>query len=177
MISKNAVLKNNASKPVVIALLALAMSFISLAALAVDNDSSQVSQATSKFYNDYLQRINNLNPDSPELIPYLSGRNDVDPAYLERLNNLITEALKEDETGLGYDPILMGQQVPEKMTFDGPIINGAIAEVIAHKIWGDGTSSPLCITLNKQDGAWRISDVIDMEYEGLRRDCGGMKVD
>ena len=166
-----------AFKTAFIAIFVLVATFVARPVFAAD-DSAQVLQVTTKFYDDYLQRVSTLSDDSEDLVPYLSKRNDVDPSYLERLDKLITEAFEYDEEiGLDYDPILMAQEVPLVMNYGTPVINGTSAEIIANKVWMDEAASPLCVTLTKQDGAWRISDIIDMEDEESQRDCGGMKVD
>lgn len=166
-------------------LLTMGLIAIFIAGVSFTNSSASASEAekdtadkelalktTEKFYSDYLKYINQ-NGDADKLIDYLKKRADVDDKFVKELDKMITEASESSEAGLGYDPILMGQDLPEKMKFETPVIKGAEAELIVQRVFGDD-SSPLCVLLNKSAGAWRICGVIDMNDEDNSRDCGGM---
>ena len=149
------------------------------AALAADaaDDGAQIVKVVSAFYADYIKCSDaEKDPCSGENIPaFLAKRPDVEPEFTKKITGLITNAYKEpDGEGLEFDPILLAQEAPEKISYDKPIITGDSAEMIMHKGSAEFPSAA-CIALSKKNGAWRIRDIIDMDDENDRPACGGLK--
>ena len=148
-----------------------------LAAGAAGDDSARIVKTVTDFYADYAkctaQEQDNCNGEN---IPaFLAKRPDVDPEFTKKITNLVTNAYKEpDGEGLEFDPILLAQELPEKISCDKPIIAGDSAEMIMHKGSAEFPSMA-CIALSKKDGVWRIRDIIDMDDEETRPACGGLK--
>ena len=149
--------------------------FLSPKAEAVQNEAEAVIGVVSAFYDKYLKTV-----DTPvELLSWLRQQPEADAAFVEGLEKLFNKAEESEFEGLlPYDPILMAQDFPTGMEYARqPVIDGAAAELIAYTLWGDepeGHKSPLCVSLIKREGVWRITGVLDMRDEEAKA-CGGME--
>jgi hypothetical protein len=76
---------------------------------------------------------------------------------------------------LGYDPILMAQGTPQDMQHATPLIQGTSAELVASLLWGGDNKSAICVSLAHREGAWRITNALDMQTEEKQQECGDMK--
>ena len=138
------------------------------------DEAEAVVGVVSSFYKKYIDSIEG---DAAEM--NLRQCPEVDAAFVKKLEDLVAEAEKEDGF-LGYDPILMSQDVPGHMEYASPVINEneATAELIANKFWGE-SKHPICVALTKKSGTWRITDVTDMEWHDIEGEetleCGGLK--
>ena len=148
-----------------------------LAADAAADDSARIVNVVSAFYADYSKCSDaEKDPCNGEDIPaFLAKRPDVEPEFTKKITGLVANAYKEpDGEGLEFDPILLAQEAPEKISYDTPIIAGDSAEMIMHKGSAE-FPSVACIALSKKDGAWRIRDIIDMDDQETRPACGGLQ--
>ena len=141
------------------------------AAHAATGEGETVIKVVSTFYTGYIKSL-----ETSDRTYRWRVQPEVDPSFVSKIDALIDKAKKEDGF-LGYDPILMAQDWPrEKMEYATPIIKGNTAEIIAYTVWS-GDKVPLCVTLASKEGAWRITDIIDMRwFEGEEAfECGGLK--
>ena len=122
----------------------------------------------STFYTNYLKAAKD-----PEVRMGFQQHPELSAVFVAKIDALLQEAASTEPGFLGYDPILMAQDFPDSMEYATPVINGDSAELIAYKIWGD-SKSPLCVALAKQEGQWRITDIIDMNFQESECQCGGM---
>ena len=143
--------------------------FHSPRAEAALDEADTIVSVVSAFYTKYLK----LNM-SVDLLDWLRRQPEADAAFVEEIEKLFKEVENSEEGYLGYDPVLMAQDFPERMQYDRPVVDGASAELIAYTLWGEGSKSPLCVSLIKREGAWRITGVLDMRDEEAKA-CGGME--
>ena len=152
-------------------LLSLASPFVAQAAM---DEAQAVLNVVSTFYKGYLTPY-----ESNDRMYDWRKQPEIDPSFVSKIDALLAEARKENEEyGLGYDPIIMGQDAPQNMEYLTPVIKGDVAEVGAYKVWSkEDIVYSLCVTLKKSDGAWRIIDVIDMDWDEWDEvlECGGLK--
>lgn len=133
-------------------------------------EADGVIAAAASFYTLYLKRLDA--PEPVELTDFLRHRPEVDEALVKKIETLIEEVKDDEFGGLSYDPILMAQEIPLAMQYDRPVITNEAAELIAYERWDDQNKSPLCLSLVKKDGRWRLKDIVDLN-DGEARDCGG----
>lgn len=141
-------------------------------AKAAMNDADSVMSVVYTFYKKY----------SVESIPSVSDclreQPEVDAAFVEQVTRRYKEAEKEE-----YGPpdlVLMAQDTPFFMQYSRPIINSAKANIIAYGVWRGSSTYPICVSLLKKEGDWRISAVhamdVSVEFGGVL-ECGGMPPD
>ena len=146
----------------------------SLPARAAADDARAVVGVVSTFYKNYTASLHRRFAGKQDDYDFRK-QPEVDAAFVRKIDTLIADAQKE-YGALEYDPILMAQDAPAGMRYAKPVIKGDSAELIAYTLWGDEASKhALCVSLAKKGGLWRIVDVMDMEFEETRRECGGMK--
>ena len=141
---------------------------------ATSGDAKAVTATVTAFYKKY-----NASYEDREKPFHLDKQAELDPEFLEKLKKLSREAEEENpDGGLGYDAIVMAQDLPQRMRYDAPVFKKDRAEIIARRDFGDGSFSPMCVVLKKRDTGWRITDVIDMVHfdENSVPECGGMKM-
>ena len=151
--------------------------FFSARAMAEADDSEAIVGVVSTFYQNYIERITQA-LDSGEKSGYdFRKQPEVDAVFVRKIDELFREA-EGSEEGLGYDPIIMGQDFPNRMEYAKPVIKDGSAELIVYRFWGGTVDAPkdaVCVSLAKRDSGWRITDVIDMQYEETKKECGGQK--
>ena len=69
----------------------------------------------------------------------------------------------------------MAQGTPQDMQHATPLIQGTSAELVAYLLWGGDNKSAICVSLAHREGAWRITNALDMQTEEKQQECGGMK--
>ena len=167
-----------AARSVVVALclavgLAAWAAFFSPQAMAAEDDARAIVSVVSTFYTNYIAALRkSFAGEKPDYD--FRRQPEADAAFVRKIDKLIKEA-ENSEAGLGYDPILMAQDVPTGMRYAKPAIKGGSAELIAYTLWDGGSKHALCVSLAKKGGVWRIVDVTDMEDAETRQECGGMK--
>jgi hypothetical protein len=144
--------------------------FFSPRAMAAGDDAGAIAGVVSTFYKNYIAAT--LKAFTGKVDYDFRQQPELDAVFVQKIDALIKEA--EDDV-LGYDPILMAQDVPTGMRYGKPAVNGDLAELIAYKLWDGGSESALCVSLAKKDKAWRIIDVIDMEEAEKTQKCGGIE--
>ena len=81
-------------------------------ARAVVNDVAMVEETVQNFYEKYLKAVqNHLEFD-------LKKQWEIHPAFAQKIENLIREAEKTEPGFLGYDPILMAQDIPIRLEYE-----------------------------------------------------------
>ena len=143
---------------------------LSLSVEVPTDEVEAVVGVVSTFYTNYIET-----GKDPEKSMNLRQYPEVSAVFVDKIDELLKEAASTEPGFLGYDPILMAQDFPDSMEYATPVINGDSAELIAYKIWGD-SKSPLCVALAKQEGQWRITDIIDMHHQESECQCGGMTI-
>ena len=140
-------------------------------ALAGQSDAEAVTATVAAFYKNYIASFDDM--ETPFI---LRDQAEIDPSFTDRIAALFAQAEDTEPGFLGYDPILMAQDVPSGMAFSEPVLFGDRAEIIAWTEWGEDSRNPLCVVAGKTGGVWRITDVIDMHpYEDEPiLECGGM---
>ena len=142
-------------------------------AKAAMNDADSVMRVVYTFYKNYtgIESVISI----PE---YLREQPEVDAAFVEQVTQRYKEAEKEE-----YSPpdlVLMAQDTPFFMQYSRPIINGAKGNIIAYGVWRGSSTYPICVSLLKKEGDWRISAVhamdVSVEFGGVL-ECGGMTPD
>jgi hypothetical protein len=84
---------------------------------------------------------------------------------MQKINALFKEA-EQDECGLGYDPILMAQDIPSDFQYGKPLITGNSAKLAVYASWGTPESKyVICVSLVKKDDNWRIIDICNKKLE------------
>ncbi len=138
-------------------------------AKAAMNDADSVMSVVYTFYKKYS------GASIPSVPEYLREQPEVDAAFVEQATQRYKEAEK-DEYG-PPDLVLMAQDTPFFMQYSRPIINGAKANIIAYGVWRGSSTYPICVSLLKKEGDWRISAVhamdVSVEFGGVV-ECGGM---
>ena len=146
--------------------LAVSILFCSSPAHAAPTEAEKVTAVVTTFYKNYIT------PPSQKLEDYdFRKQPEVDVSFIEKIETLIKEA----EGVLGYDAILMAQDIPGSQEFEQPVIKGTSAEVIFYNVWGEDTKTMNCVTLIQRGSDWRITDVIDMDFADTTFACGGKK--
>ena len=149
-------------------------------AMAAEGDAEAVVRVVSTYYKNYIAATLKSMAGKKTDYHFLK-QPEVDAAFVQKIEKLFKDAEDEEETGLlPYDPVLMAQDVPRRsMQYAKPLIFGDRAEIIAYTVWGPNQDdkSPICVSLVKKEGVWRITDVINPnhEEEEERRECGRMK--
>jgi len=146
-------------------------------AMAATNDADAITDVVSTYYKNYIEATRKSLAGEKTGYHFLK-QPELDAVFVQKIEKLFKDAEDEDDGILGYDPILMAQDIPEGMQYAKPLITGDTAEVIAYTVWGPGPDdkSPLCASLSKKENVWRITDVIDMKWEDEKQECGGMKI-
>ena len=119
-------------------------------ALNNSEESTPDYEVAVKFINDYVDYILNENqtvgPDE-----WVKGRNDVTESFKKEYAHIVEEGLKNDpEMGLGFDPILDAQDLPEAFEID--LKDGAYL-VVQGVNWPD---FKLNIKLVAEKGKWLV---------------------
>jgi len=147
-------------------------------AMAGTDDADAITGVVSTYYKRHIEATRKSLAGTKTGYDFLK-QPEVDAAFVQKIEKLFKDAEDEDDGILGYDPILMAQDIPEGMQYAKPLIFGDRAEIIAYTVWGPNPDdkSPICVSLSKNEEVWRITDVIDMKWEEEKQECGGMKID
>jgi hypothetical protein len=134
---------------------------------SADNDAAMAAGAVKAFYDAYVKAHNeSLNSGFD-----YRKQPQVDPALVKKITALFKEAEKSEPYVLGYDPILMAQDIPRGMEYGKPAVAGDKAAMLAYTLWDGGFKSSICVSLVKTENVWRISDVNHMDDEKLIPEC------
>jgi len=120
-----------------------------------------VLKTTMDFYHNYLKSICVTNKT---LVEYLYSQKEIDHAFVKKVERLI-EKSKHTNTiiggTLGYDPILMAQDIPPRLIYSVPLVRQRSATIKVFAVWGDKIEGTIVVKLRKTDDAWKIIDIID----------------
>lgn len=140
-------------------------------ARAVVNDVAMVEETVQNFYEKYLKAVqNHLEFD-------LKKQWEIHPAFAQKIENLIREAEKTEPGFLGYDPILMAQDIPIRLEYEMAGVGTPFAAMLIHKVWGENTKNSLCVYLYKEEGdkrhldKWQIFEIVDMDDPENSKEC------
>ncbi|KOS07282.1 hypothetical protein AM493_15480 [Flavobacterium akiainvivens] len=118
---------------------------------AVSANSQPDAKVALTFINDYLDNINKMN-EATGLTEWLSARTDATKGFKTEVKRIIDEAYKADpELGLGFDPLIDGQDAPERMELKSVDKNGYI--LLKGKDWAD---FELVMKLKQENGKWLV---------------------
>ena len=139
-------------------------------ARAVVNDVAMVEETVRNFFERYLNAVqNNMEFD-------LKKQQQIHPAFAKKIENLIQEAEKTEPGFLGYDPILMAQDIPICLEYTTAGVGTPFAAMLIHKVWGENTKNSLCVYLYKEDdkrhiNGWQIFEIVDMSDPENSKEC------
>ena len=113
-------------------------------------------QVVTGFYDWYLgyigERENMRNP--------LVERAYRDSEYLSDAFIHQVDAVLDSFDKSAYDPFLLAQDIPERITVGENVLSGDKARVIVHMFWGGNpTPSERTVTVKLNDGQWEIVDI------------------
>ena len=117
--------------------------------------STESKQAALKFINGYVQYMQQYRPDSNQ---WVAKHKTLTPSFKTTYKKLIDAALKEDpELGLGFDPILDGQDFADK--FDKiKSCNEKSGVMLLSGSWGPDTKERMEVAVKpvNKNGKWLI---------------------
>lgn len=110
------------------------------------------------FLNEYIAQTR-ASMDGGELNMLQSGAYRehalLSPAFVAQV-----EAVKAGNTGGGYDPFLLAQDVPHTISVGQPVIEGDSATVFVGRYYaGNPQPTTMAVDLVRQEGRWLINDI------------------
>lgn len=120
------------------------------------DDNTDATKVVNSFYASYIAAINKAK-DSDKLVQKSSQ---LSPAFKKAYADLMAKALKKDpEVGLGYDPIIVGQDFPDAgfAVTSITLKDATGSAVVSSKDKSFKKAIPL--KLVKLDGKWLINGI------------------
>jgi Protein of unknown function (DUF3828) len=125
------------------------------------DDRAAVRDVVDRMYREYVASLDQRTPDSktdPRLA-FVKSKPYFSKGFEQALEKLIADALRQEpEMGLDYDPIINGQDLPEKgfrtaaVTLKGDTAVASVGRV-------GRKSPPLKVRLIRQEGSWLIDGI------------------
>ena len=137
---------------------------------AVVNDTFMVEEAVGKFYKKYLEAVQN------DMELDLKKQQQIHPAFAQKIENLIQEAKTTEPGFLGYDPILLSQEIPIHLEYKRPSVATPLASMLVNRVWDENNKSALCVYLYKKKdkrymNEWCIYEIVDMDDPKNSKEC------
>ncbi len=123
------------------------------------DEKTDATKVVDSFYASYIAAISKAKPEDADKLVKRSSQ--LSPAFKEAYAALMAKGLKDDpEAGLGYDPIICGQDFPDagfKVT--GIAIVGDTAGVAKVSSKDKNFKQTISVILMKIDGKWLINGI------------------
>jgi len=134
--------------------------YTTLQANSIEYEKEHIVKTTSNFYAHYIK---NIGTDGDIYIAkYLHEQKEIDPTFAQKIERMEEVAKKDALRGfnIGYDPILLAQDIPMGLKYSVPIVNGehATIQVLTH--YGSHIyEASILVTLQKVSTDWKIIDI------------------
>lgn len=127
---------------------------------AIQNQKELIVKTTSSFYEHYIKNIG-MDDDS-YITKYLYTQKEIDHTFAQKIEGM-EEVAKHDELrgyNIGYDPIILAQDIPLGLKYSVPIVSGKHATIKVLTHYGDSDyQATILVTLKKVDTTWKIVDI------------------
>ena len=119
-------------------------------------EAATPEDVVSTFYDWYLEYIDHGGEMRNPLVDRAyRSRSELAPAFVSEVDEILATADKG-----AYDPILLAQDVPERIVVNRATVTGDTAQVKVEMFWsGNPTPSERTVTLSLAEGEWVMTGI------------------